>query len=113
MQSRLGKIGKAGAGKKKSVVKKKMGAVADVKAVMFVPYTAGSKLAKDLREAEEKLGSLTGYRLKMVEKAGDKLEDLLSPTPGRAWTVAGPCACCVRPRGRPTRTCPRTAIPEI
>ena len=77
MQSRLVKIGKAGAAKKK-VVKKKIGETADVKAVMFVPYTAGSKLAKSLREAEEKLGSLTGYRLKMVEKAGDKLEDLLT-----------------------------------
>jgi hypothetical protein len=52
--------------------------VPEVKAVMFVPYTAGSKLAKQLREAEEKLGSLTGYRLKMVEKAGDKLENLLT-----------------------------------
>ena len=52
--------------------------VPDIKAVMFVPYTVGSKLAKSLREAEEKLGGLTGYRLKMVEKAGDKLEDLLT-----------------------------------
>ena len=50
----------------------------EVKAVMFIPYTTGSRLAKNLREAEEKLGSLTGYRLKMVEKAGDKLEDLLT-----------------------------------
>lgn len=52
--------------------------VPDIKAVMFIPYTTGSKLAKSLREAEEKLGSLTGYRLKVVEKAGDKLEDLLT-----------------------------------
>ena len=49
-----------------------------IKAVMFVPFTPGSRLAKNLREAEEKLGSLTGYRLKMVEKAGDKLENLLT-----------------------------------
>ena len=70
-----------GEGKKKDATKKntrKMGSVPEVKAVMFVPYTAGSKLAKQLREAEEKLGSLTGYRLKMVEKAGDKLENLLT-----------------------------------
>ena len=45
---------------------------------MFVPFTAGSKLVKNLREAEEKLGSMTGYRMKLVEKAGDKLEDLLT-----------------------------------
>jgi hypothetical protein len=57
---------------------KDAGRSVEVKAVMFVPFTAGSKLAKDLRDAEEKLGSMTGYRLKLVEKAGDKLEDLLT-----------------------------------
>ena len=50
----------------------------EVKAVMFVPFTTGSKLAKEIREAEEKLGSMTGYRLKVVERSGDKLEDLLT-----------------------------------
>ena len=48
-----------------------------VKAVMFVPYTPKSKLAVQLREAEEKLESLTGYRIKIVERAGQKLKDLL------------------------------------
>ena len=72
--------------------------VPEVKAVMFVPFTTGSKLAKSLREAEEKLGSLTGYRLKMVEKAGDKLEDLPpSQTPGRAWIVGDRSVSCVKP----------------
>ena len=37
-----------------------------IKAVMFIPFTTGSRLAKNLREAEEKLGSMTGYRLKLV-----------------------------------------------
>ena len=50
----------------------------EVKAVMFVPFTQGSHLAKNLRDAEEKLGSITGFRLKLVERAGDKLEDLLT-----------------------------------
>ena len=50
----------------------------DVKAVMFIPFTTGGKLAKSLREAEEKPGSMTGYRLRIVEKSGDKLEDLLT-----------------------------------
>ena len=40
---------------------------------------------------------MTGYRLKVVEKAGDKLEDLLTKSnPGKAWTVAGRAACYVR-----------------
>ena len=48
-----------------------------VKAVMFVPFTVGSELAKRLREAEAKLQEMTGYRLKIVERSGLKLEDLL------------------------------------
>ena len=45
--------------------------------VMFVPYTNGSVLAKRLREAEENLLTSTGYKLKIVERGGTKLEDLL------------------------------------
>ena len=47
------------------------------KAVMFTPYTTQSILAKRMREAEEKLLSLTGYKIKIVERAGSSLEDLL------------------------------------
>ena len=50
---------------------------AKIKAVLFVPYTPGSELAKRLREAETKLNELTGYKLKVVERAGIKLQDLL------------------------------------
>ena len=38
-----------------------------IKAVLFCPHTEGGILAKRLREAEEKLESLTGYRLKIVQ----------------------------------------------
>ena len=37
-----------------------------VNAVMFVPYTVGSTLAKRMREAEQTLQDMTGYRLKLV-----------------------------------------------
>ena len=47
------------------------------KSVLFVPYTNGSVLAKRLREAEENLLKSTGYKLKIVERGGTKLEDLL------------------------------------
>ena len=47
------------------------------KAVMFLPYTHNSQLAKNMREAESKLLELTGYQLKVVERCGMKLEDLL------------------------------------
>ena len=49
-----------------------------VKTVMFVPYTEGSELAKRLREAEQKIQDMTGYRLKIVERAGTKLQDTLT-----------------------------------
>ena len=47
------------------------------KAVLFVPYTHGSVMAKRLREAEENMLETTGYKLKIVERGGSKLEDLL------------------------------------
>ena len=56
---------------------KKVAVSARVKAVLFAPFTHNSALAKELRMAEEKLGELTGYKLKVVERAGMKLEDLL------------------------------------
>ena len=49
-----------------------------VKAVLFAPYTRNSALAMKLREAEERLATLTGYKLKVVERAGTKLEDILT-----------------------------------
>ena len=49
-----------------------------VKAVMFVPYTAvGSELARRMRQAESTLQEMTGFRLKIVERSGRKLEDML------------------------------------
>ena len=35
-----------------------------VKAPMFIPYTVGSGLAKQLKEAENKMGDLTGRRIR-------------------------------------------------
>ena len=49
----------------------------NVKAVMFCPYTRNSELAKNLRQEEEKLMSMTGYRMKVVEQAGRKITELL------------------------------------
>ena len=49
-----------------------------VKAVMFVPHTHNSALAKNLREIENNLGGMTGSKIKIVEKSGVKLEDILT-----------------------------------
>ena len=66
------------------------------KAVLFVLYTIGSTLAKRMREAEEKLMGITGYKLKIVERGGTKLEDLLhraDPCQGQDCSRAG-CLLC-------------------
>ena len=49
----------------------------DPKAVVFVPYTPNSTLAKELRKIEETMMMLTGTRMKIVEKAGRQLKQLL------------------------------------
>ena len=38
-----------------------------IKAVMFVPFTVGSKLAKELRESENLLSKSTGANVNIVE----------------------------------------------
>ena len=67
-----------------------------IKAVMFVPYTPFSELAKRLRQAEEKLEEITGFRLKIVERAGLKMEDVLhSSNPWRGEDCGRPgCLLC-------------------
>ena len=49
-----------------------------IRAVMFVPYTTNGTLAKLLRQNEEKLEELTGTKLKIVERSGTKLVDILT-----------------------------------
>ena len=44
---------------------------------MFVPYTRGSGLAKQVGDAEEKMESRTGYKIKIVERSGTTLMDIL------------------------------------
>ena len=57
--------------------------VAKTVAVMFVPCTRGGELAKLLREAEEEQGKQTGYKIKIVERAGTKIVDMLHKN--NAW----------------------------
>ena len=48
------------------------------KAVMFAPCTVGSQLVKELRSAENMLGDSTGAKLKVVERCGTKIADILT-----------------------------------
>ena len=45
--------------------------------VIFVPNTPGSSLGKNMRDGKEKMERTTGYRMKIVERAGDSLEGLV------------------------------------
>ena len=49
----------------------------DPKAVIFCPYTHAGELAKQLQELETDLERTTGYRVKVVEEAGEKIQDIL------------------------------------
>ena len=48
--------------------------------VMFVEQTPGGKLAKSLKEAEHRLTVLAGFKIKIQERGGTKLQQLLPNT---------------------------------
>ena len=77
-----------------------------VKSVMFFPFTAHSELASRLRENEEKMQQMTGYRLMIVEKAGTKLVDMLHKV--NPWAGED----CKRNRGKERRIA-KTATREM
>ena len=50
------------------------------KAVIFVPCTPNSELAKELRKVEDVMETMSGMRMKIVEKAGIQLKRILVKT---------------------------------
>ena len=50
----------------------------NLKSVFFIPHTTNSGLAKALREKENKVEDITGNKVKIVERGGKKLLDILS-----------------------------------
>ena len=55
---------------RKGKMAKRKGGSKEIKSVMFIPYTAHSELATRMRENEEMMKEMTGYRIKIVEKTG-------------------------------------------
>ena len=45
--------------------------------VLFVEQTKGGELARRMRQAEEKLSRMTGWKIKIVEKSGRTLKQIL------------------------------------
>ena len=64
-----GRITKKGGGRGKKT---------QTKAVMFVPFTRGSQLAKKMRESEQLMEQMSGYKFKIVERGGDKTREYTS-----------------------------------
>ena len=71
----------------------KSGTKNTVKAVVFVPRTRGGELARELRDKEYELEKLTGYRLKIVERAGVSLERLLHQSNPWQGEICGRDSC--------------------
>ena len=45
--------------------------------MMLIPHPKGGELAKRFRKVEEDMGHQTGFKIKIVEKTGTRIEDLL------------------------------------
>ena len=57
---------------------KRLGDNKELKSIIFIPHIRDSKLATILRERETKLAETTGDRVKVVERSGRKIEDLIT-----------------------------------
>ena len=66
---------------------------------MFVEQTAGGMLAKMLQEVEDRLASITGYRIRITEMSGSKLCRVLPNTNpwGNQDCLRGDCFTCSQP----------------
>ena len=67
--------------------------------VMFVPKTVGGKLAKELRDVDNKLSEITEDRVKIVERSGIKLRSLFHKANpwGNTKCSKSECLVCTNP----------------
>ena len=63
--------------KKEKPNNKKNPGETEIRSVLFVPRTKGGELARRLRNEEEKMAEITGYRVKIVEKSGSQVRRTL------------------------------------
>ena len=57
--------------------------------VVFVPSTKGSTLIKSMRDEEDRMAEITGFRIKYQEAGGNVLSNALIRTWARDFTVGG------------------------
>ena len=67
----------------------------DVTSVLFVPRTENGEFAKRMKKAEEEISTVTGDRVKVVEKSGTMLKDILHKSNPWAGGLCGREDCLV------------------
>ena len=82
----------------------------EVKSVVFVPHTPGSELAKRLRNEESRVSSITGYRVKIVERTGTQLRRILCKKNPFAGVSCGREKCLVCRNEKTAGTCRKRNI---
>ena len=92
-------IGRTSRGKEKGAENREEtdGRTVEIKSIIFVQETKNSGLIKKLRETEEKMAATSGYRIKFVERCGDKMVDILTqsnPWKGKDCEREG-CMICI------------------
>ena len=73
--------------------------------VMFVPQTPYGALAKDLQKVENEIAKLTGEKIRMVERGGTKIKDLLHKSNPWANGLCGRPNCLVCMNGDGKQNC--------
>ena len=74
----------------------------EIVTVLFVPQTPGGELSKRLQRAEEKISKLTGEKIRMVERAGRTVKQLLHRSNHWSGGVCGrdKCLPCLNGEGK-------------
>ena len=90
---------------KKQKRKKEKKEEPEVITVLFVPQTPGGELSKRLQRAEEKISKLTGEKVRMVEKAGRTVRQMLHKSNHWSGGVCGRDKCLPCHSGDGTQDC--------
>ena len=71
----------------------------EIKSVLFVPRTRNGELAKRLRQEEEQLSRMTGYKVKIVERGGMQVKNILHKSNPWEGQLCGRGGCLVCAQG--------------
>ena len=92
-------------GRKKKKQEKLIDEEPELVTVMFVPQTPYGALAKDLQKVENEIAKLTGEKIRMVERGGTKIKDMLHKSNPWANGLCGRPNCLVCMNGDGKQNC--------